>query len=337
MFWERNSFTVDSRGQLWMAPYAMWYHCHVTNRSQDGFRTIKMYKPKNSWDFWMAAMFHRCISPDMENIAWVLCWADSTIQKEDQWCGFRTAYKAKLCCSLPSDQFTSHSSSGECLREHLDSGCAVVSFTGSAHGHSSLLGAGYQVQCWCWHCMKQKCKAKHSEAQTWEGFKNYRRGGAMNHTSTHLECQKTRSLRRPRTLQLPSQNLCSVPHQETFAMGAVFLYCNSKMSLTVSKRNVLTSTSPPWLCLLGFHPSTEAFTRTGSLLRAEFSLQKAKSRCSQACYQSKRRQRCRFEGGWIFSLFNSNGIVVRAWLWLHLKQMGTCECRSRKNLTLSKS
>lgn len=109
MFWEGNSFTVDSCGQLWMAPYALWY-CHVTNRSRDGFSTIKMHKPKNSWDFWMAAMFHRCIFPAMENIAWVSCWADSTIQKEDQWSGFRTAYKAKLCCSLPSDLFTSHCS-----------------------------------------------------------------------------------------------------------------------------------------------------------------------------------------------------------------------------------
>lgn len=290
-------------------------HCDIIARSRDGFSTIKMHKPKNSWDFWMAAMFHRCIFPAVENIAWVSCWADSTIQKEDQWSGFRTAYKAKLCCSLPSDLFTSHCSSEECLREHLDSGCAVVSFTGSAHGHSSFLGAGYQVPCWCWHCGKKKYKAKHSEAQTWEGFKNYKRGGGMNHTSTHLECQKSRSLKRPRTLQLPCWNLCSVPHQETLAMGAVFLYCSSKMSLTVSKRNVLTSMSLPWLCLLGFHLSTEAFARTGSLLQAESSLQKAKFRCSQACYQSKRRRRSKFEGGWIFSLFNSNGVVVRAWLW----------------------
>lgn len=36
------------------------------------------------------AMFHRCISPVTENIAWASCWAGSTIQKEGQWSGFRT-------------------------------------------------------------------------------------------------------------------------------------------------------------------------------------------------------------------------------------------------------
>lgn len=96
------------------------------------------------------------------------------------------------------------------------------------------------------------------------------------------------------------------PHQ-----GGRFLTSQFSKSLAVSKRDVLTSTSPRWLCLLGSHPSTVAFTRTGSLLQAESSLQKAKSRCSQTCYQSKRRQRCRFEDGWMFSLFYCNSIVVR--------------------------
>lgn len=136
------------------------------------------------------AMFHRYISPVTENIAWASCWAGSTIQKEGQWSGFRTAYKAKLCCSLPSDLFTSHCSSEEYLREHLDSECSVVSFTGSAHGHSSFLSAEYQVQCWYWPCMKKKYKAKHRKAQTWEGFKNYGRDGGMNHSSTHLNVKK---------------------------------------------------------------------------------------------------------------------------------------------------
>lgn len=39
-------------GQWWSAmngPYALWYHCHVTNRAWDG--CIKMHRPKNTRDF----------------------------------------------------------------------------------------------------------------------------------------------------------------------------------------------------------------------------------------------------------------------------------------------
>lgn len=136
------------------------------------------------------------------------CWADSTIQKEDQWCGFRVACKSKLCRSLPSDLFTHVIDfSGKHLREHLDSRCAAVSFIGSAHGHSLFLGAGYQVQYWCRHCMKKRKKPKRSEAQTWEGFKKHGRDGGLNRPPTDLEYQQNRSWKRPRTLQLPPQRI----------------------------------------------------------------------------------------------------------------------------------
>lgn len=75
------------------------------------------------------------------------CWTDSTIQKEDQWPGFRIACKSQ---TVPQSAFRcAHTHltdcSGKHLREQLDSGCAAVSFTGSAHGHSSFLDTGYQV------------------------------------------------------------------------------------------------------------------------------------------------------------------------------------------------
>lgn len=242
------------------------------------------------------------------------CWADSTIQKEDQWCGFRGACKSKLCRSLPSDLFAHVTDfSGKHLREHLDSGCAAVSFIGSAHGHSLFLGAGYQVQYWCRHCMKKRKKPKRSEAQTWEGFKKHGRDGGLNRPPTDLNTNKTdlEKGQGPYSSHLREFMhiaLCTTsrnPHH-----GGCFLILQFWKSLPVSKRDVLTSTSPWWLCLLGSHLSTEAFKRTGSLLQAESSLQKAKSRRSQTCYQSKRRRRCRSEERCIFSLFYCNSIVV---------------------------